>query len=138
MHFMVPAIVALLFIAPAICVADIKRHKTVPETFWGQWGLVDQPCSQDNRLALVITGTSYTHPDARCAIDWVGETAGRAGPIYSAHMRCLAGEGAQPSTANLILMSRDGEEVALGGDFQSLRSYRRCPAGPQPTPAAEE
>ncbi|GJE02753.1 hypothetical protein [Methylobacterium isbiliense] len=137
MRLMGPAAVALLLALPGTATADIKRHRTVPEAFWGQWTLIDQPCGQDGRPALAITGSSYTQPDATCAILWVDETAGRTGSIYSAHMRCTAEGGAPQSAANLILLARDGDVVALGGDFQSLRNYRRCPAERQPAPATE-
>lgn len=121
------AIVPIL-IAPYAATADIKRLKAVPEAFWGEWIAAGQSCTKSDQPPLSITASAYTHADARCTIDWVGETAGRAGSIYSAHMRCSTGEQPQPSIANLILVSEENGMVSLGSDFKSLQSYQRCPA----------
>ncbi|ACL60529.1 hypothetical protein [Methylobacterium nodulans] len=128
MRFIGIAAVVPLLVVPHTASADIKRHKAVPETFWGQWVLADQSCIKNDQPALSITASAYTRADSRCTIDWVDETAGRAGPIYSAHMRCSTGEQPQPSIANLILVSRENNVVSLGPDFKSLQSYQRCPA----------
>ncbi|WP_132256251.1 hypothetical protein [Methylobacterium segetis] len=124
------AILALgaLLVVPEAATADIKRHKAIPEQFWGQWVPTDQSCPTDARPALSVTASAYTRADARCTIDWVDETAGRAGPIYSAHMRCSTGEQQPPAPANLILVSRENNVVSLGSDFRSLQTYQRCPA----------
>ncbi|MFE1601229.1 hypothetical protein [Methylobacterium sp. ID0610] len=118
-----------LLVASHAATADIKRHRAVPETFWGQWVPAGQSCINNDQPALSITASDYARADSRCTIDWVDETAGRAGPIYSAHMRCSTGESPQPSIANLILVSRESNVVSLGPDFKSLQSYQRCQAG---------
>ncbi|WP_407528435.1 hypothetical protein [Methylobacterium oryzisoli] len=128
MRIITLAAVVPLLVGPHAATADIKRHKAVPETFWGQWVPVDRSCVKDDQTALSITASAYTGAGSRCTIDWVDETAGRAGPIYSAHMRCATGEQQQPSIANLILVSRENNVVSLGSEFRNLQSYQRCPA----------
>ncbi|GEP03418.1 hypothetical protein [Methylobacterium oxalidis] len=118
----------LFLITSHAATADIKRHKAVPEVFWGEWIAAGQSCIKNDQPPLSITASTYTRADTRCTIDWVGETAGRAGAIYSAHMRCSTGEQPQPSIANLILVSGENGMVSLGSDFKSLQSYQRCPA----------
>jgi hypothetical protein len=115
-------------IAPHAAMADIKRHQVVPEAFRGAWVAAGQSCTKSDQPLLSITASAYTRADARCTVDWVGETAGRAGAIYSAHMRCSTGEQPQPSVANLILISEENGMVSLGPDFKSLQSYQRCSA----------
>ncbi|TGD99440.1 hypothetical protein [Methylobacterium nonmethylotrophicum] len=127
MRFTRMAVIVVILVAPHAATADIKRLKAVPEAFRGAWIAAGQSCTNGDQPPLSITASAYTRADARCTIDWVGETAGRTGSIYSAHMRCATGEQPQPSIANLILISEENGMVSLGSDFQSLRSYQRCP-----------
>ncbi|AWN43591.1 hypothetical protein [Methylobacterium durans] len=134
MRFTCMAAIVSILIAPHAATADIKRHKAVPEAFWGEWIAGGQSCTKNDQPPLSITASAYSRADSRCTIDWVDETAGRAGAIYSAHLRCSSGEQPQPSVANLILVSREDGMISLGADFESLQSYQRCPAGAEPRP----
>jgi hypothetical protein len=64
-----------------------------------------------------------------CAIQWVTETAGADGSIYSAHMRCSNPAAPQETTEmNRIIVSNDRGQLSAGSDFKDLKSYRLCPA----------
>jgi hypothetical protein len=64
-----------------------------------------------------------------CAIQWVTETAGADGSIYSAHMRCSSPAAPQETTEmNRIIVSNDRGQLSAGTDFKDLKSYRLCPA----------
>jgi hypothetical protein len=76
----------------------------------------------------VVSAKGYATLQATCKIQWVTETAGTSGPIYSAHMRCA--DPVKPNElteVNRVIVSNDREELSAGPDFQQLKIYRRCP-----------
>ena len=65
---------------------------------------------------------------ANCAIQWITETAGSDGPIYSAHMRCSSlAEPQETTEVNQIIVSNDRGELSAGPEFKDLKRYRLCP-----------
>src|SRR5262249_35901012 len=67
--------------------ADSVRHLSVPERFWGTWAPSIDLC-RDDKSVFVVSAKGYVTSQANCTIQWLTETAGAEGPIYSAHMRC--------------------------------------------------
>ena len=107
--------------------ADSVRHVTVPERLWGTWAPSADLCS-DNKSTFVVSAKGYVTSQANCAIQWVTETAGADGPIYSAHMRCASRAEPQETTeVNQIIVSNDRGQLSAGPDFKDLKSYRLCP-----------
>jgi len=108
--------------------ADTVRHLTVPERFWGTWAPSADLCS-DSKSTFVVSAKGYVTSQASCAIQWVTETAGADGSIYSAHMRCSNPAAPQETTEmNRIIVTNDRGQLSAGPDFNDLKSYRLCPA----------
>jgi hypothetical protein len=62
-------------------------------------------------------------------VQWVTETAGRSGPIYSAHIRCSALATPNDKTElNRIIIPQENGRISAGPDFDTLKTYDRCPA----------
>ena len=123
------AIIALAFaLLSGTSLADSVRHLTVPEPFRGRWATSADVCNND-KAVIVMSAKAYVSPQASCAVQWVTETAGAAGSIYSAHMRC-SGPAAtdEKIEENAILLSRDGEKLSVGASFNELKVYQRCSA----------
>jgi len=72
---------------PGATFADSVRHLSVPERFWGIWAPSTDLC-RDDKSIFVVSAKGYVTAQANCTIQWLTETAGADGPIYSAHMRC--------------------------------------------------
>jgi hypothetical protein len=107
--------------------ADSVRHQSVPERFWGTWAPSTEHCS-DSKSTFVVSAKGYVTSQASCTIQWVTETAGADGPIYSAHMRCSNPAAPEETTEmNQIIVSNDREQLSAGPDFKELKSYRLCP-----------
>jgi hypothetical protein len=107
--------------------ADSVRHLSVPERLWGTWAPSADLCS-DNKSTFVVSAKGYVTSQANCAVQWVTETAGADGPIYSAHMRCASRAEPQETTeVNEIIVSNDRGQLSAGPDFKGLKSYRLCP-----------
>src|SRR5215469_16658433 len=86
--------------------ADTVRHPGVPERFWGTWAPSADLC-RDNKSTFVVSAKGYV-TSANCAIQWLTETAGSDGPIYSAHLRCSSLTAPQETTeVNQIIVSND-------------------------------
>jgi hypothetical protein len=108
--------------------ADSVRHLTVPERFWGTWAPSVELC-RDDKSTFVVSAKGYVTSQASCTIQWVTETAGADGPIYSAHMRCLSSGAPQETTeVNQVIVSNDRGQLSAGPDFKALKSYRLCPS----------
>ena len=113
---------------PSTSLADSVRHLSVPERFWGTWAPSADLCT-DDKSVFVVSAKGYTTSDASCTIQWVTETAGTAGPFYSAHMRCSNPATPNETTeANRIIVTDEDGKLSAGPDFKQLKSYWRCPA----------
>lgn len=107
--------------------ADTVRHLTVPERFWGTWAPSADLC-RDGKSTFVVSAKGYVTSEASCTIQWVTETAGADGPIYSARMRCSSRAEPQETTeVNRIIVSNDRGELLAGPEFKDLKRYRLCP-----------
>jgi hypothetical protein len=120
--------VVAVFLSPTAS-ADVKRHISIPESLWGSWAPSAETCDQAGKSIIALAAKSYVSPEASCTVDWVAETPGARGPIYSAHLRCSGtAEPARKAVSNVILLPTDSERLSVGADFSSLKGYRRCPA----------
>lgn len=109
-------------------VADSVRHLSVPERFWGTWAPSPDLC-RNKKSIFVVSEKGYVTSEASCAIQWLTETAGANGPIYSAHMRCTSPTAPDEKTElNRIILPKEGGQLSAGPDFQDLTHYQRCPA----------
>jgi hypothetical protein len=111
------------------------RHTTIPESFWGSWAPGTDVCKNADKSVIVLSATTYVTPEANCTVDWVAETAGARGPVYSAHIQCSKRAGkAQRTISDLIILPRNANQISLGSEFGTLKTYQRCSANePAPT-----
>jgi hypothetical protein len=108
--------------------ADSVRHLSVPERFWGTWAPNAELCT-DDKSTFIVSAKGYVTSQSSCTVQWVTETAGGRGPIYSAHMRCSSLAAPEQITeVNRIIVPNDSGELSAGSDFNELKSYRRCPS----------
>jgi hypothetical protein len=122
------ALVAVL--APRFATAHVVRHSSIPEAYTGTWTPVGT-CGSTDAKAIVLAAKTYTKQAATCTVDFVSETAGAQGPIFSARLLCggAQGPGSRPSTATLIIRPDNGDRISLGAAFGSLAAYQRCADG---------
>src|SRR5262245_61730882 len=108
--------------------AEGVRRLRVPERFWGTWALSADLCRDDNSTVFV-SGKGYVTAQESCQVQWLVETAGRNGPIYSAHMRCASVVVPERMTAlNRLMVPNDRGQLSAGPNFKELKTYHRCPA----------
>lgn len=120
------AIASALLAGPAL--ADSVRHLSVPERFWGKWAPSADLC-RDDKSIIAVSPQGYATSQENCAIQWVTETAGRDGPIYSAHMRCSPPNAPEQKTElNRIIIAKGDGQVSAGPGFDDLKDFQRCPA----------
>lgn len=105
------------------------RRDAVPEAFWGTWTSSTGACKDADKSRVVLSAKSYAGPAGSCDIDFVMETPGGDGAVYSARMHC---SGSQPQTgtvAYLIIRPGTDGRISLGPTFEALAPHSRCPAG---------
>ena len=121
-------IVLVCLLLSGATLADSVRHQSVPERFWGTWATSTDLC-RDDKSVFVVSAKGYVTSQANCTIQWLTETAGGEGPIYSAHMRCSNSAAPEQMTEeNRVIVPNDRGELSTGPDFRQLKVYQRCPS----------
>jgi hypothetical protein len=124
----VGALIVVIALASQSAVADVKRHVSIPEPLQGSWALSSDGCRADDKSVIGLAAKTYTSAETKCAVEWVSETPGPRGSIYSAHLRCTSQPTQLPSVINLIIRPDNAEQISVGLDFSNLKAYQRCPA----------
>src|SRR6516225_10101316 len=121
-----PAVFALLI--GQMATADVVRHAAIPASLWGTWALNLDDCNNTDNV-IVLSAKGRDSSEVKCTVDWVSQTPGARGSIFSARLHCRrTANGSDNTIANVILMPTDANQISVGPDFSSLKSYQRCPA----------
>ena len=121
-------IVLLFTLLGSPATAGDVRHLTIPKTVWGTWALKPDQCTANDASLISIREGGGTGPEDNCAVEYVVETAGAAGPIYSAHMLCTEKDNpAKSSGRAFIIIPRGDDAISIGSGFDDLKTYYRCP-----------
>jgi hypothetical protein len=114
--------------------ADVVRRQAVPESLWGTWAPSAEICEQTDKSVFVLSAKTYVGSEMNCAVDWVSQTAGTRGSIYSVRLQCSGtAAGAARTPSNLVILPKAADQISAGSGFDSLKVYQRCPAK-EPTP----
>jgi hypothetical protein len=117
-----------------VAMADVVRHNSLPNSYWGAW-ITTEP----SQTVVDLSAKTYADNEENCAVNFVSETPGASGPIYSAHLQCSrrsdgAGKG---FTSDLIIWPKSLDEIAVGPGFMRLNLFHRCrTTPPRPTGVA--
>jgi len=125
-------VVSLL--VPTVATADVVRHGSLPKAYWGTWLGTAEPATESS--VIVLSAKSYVSGKANCSVDWVSQTAGARGSIYSAHLQCtgLATKENEKAAENLIIRPNSIDRIDVGSKYANLKPYRRCSAACSATP----
>ena len=123
---------SVLLTIAAICLstvasADVVRRQSVPTAYRGRWLAADGS-------VIELTKRTYLTREENCGVEWVSKVPGARGSIYSVRLRCgdPAGNAGKRISSNLIIWPKDTKEIAVGPEFSSLVSFRRCARGECP------
>jgi hypothetical protein len=117
-----------------VAMADVVRHNSLPGSYWGDW-----TTTGPNETVVDLSAKTYADSEENCAVNWVSETPGASGPIYSAHMQCYrrSDRAGKSFTLDLVIWPKSSDEIAVGPGFMSLKVFHRCRAThPPPTGVA--
>ena len=119
-------------LAPSAATADIKRHSSIPDAYLGTWAPGAGTCGDSDKTAVVLSAKAYASSGANCTVDYVSETAGARGAIYSARMQCSnpASKAQKKSALNVIIRPEGADRIMMGPGFDKLTAYQRCSSGP--------
>lgn len=118
--------VVITMLASGPVSGHVLRHSAVPQTLQGIWWPAGA-CSGAER-AIVLEAKSYKSAAVSCAVDYVSETPGRQGPIFSARLLCegTQAQGGRPSARDLIIRPDGAGRISLGATFADLAPYQLC------------
>jgi hypothetical protein len=121
-------------VAADVATADVVRHGSIPEAYRGAWMAGAGP--EPEKSVIVLSAQMYVSREASCSVNWVSQTAGARGSIYSAHLQCFnpADRAGQKTVSNLIIWPHDINQIAAGPDFTKLTIFHRCTATRQRPP----
>jgi hypothetical protein len=110
--------------------AHVVRHGSVPEAYRGTWAPTSATCKDADKAAIVLSAKTYVGPAGSCVVDYVSETAGPKGPIFSARLQCSgpAGQAQKKTIVNLVIRPDEVDRISVGPGFESLKAYQRCSA----------
>jgi hypothetical protein len=121
------ALAAIVFFGGAAARAGDVHHQTIPKDAWGTWALKPDLCATDDKSNINIKEGGGSGPNENCAIEYVVETAGASGPIYSAHMWCTDKSDATKKSEMTFVVIPRGDSMRIGTNFDDLKTYNRCP-----------
>jgi hypothetical protein len=113
---------------PQIASAQLVRHNSIPEAYWGTWASADANYQDANKPSIAISEHAYESSTTSCVVKYVRRTPGPKGSTCSARLQCTdRGTQAQTETiANLIIRRSDPGRIFMGAEFASLKLYQRC------------
>ena len=124
---------AVATLVPCVAAAHVVRHNSIPQPYLGRWAADAATCKDPDKPAIVLAAKTYVGPGTTCIVGWVSETAGPHGPIFAAHLQCATEKTKSKTVSNVIIRPDGDNQISIGSDFASMKSYQRCPAA---TPAA--
>jgi hypothetical protein len=135
-HMRSALLLAMFVLSSQVADAREIRRDSIPDVFRGTWALTTDGCKDGGKDAdkspIVLAARSYAGPAGSCDVDYVMETPGRGGAIYSVRMHCQSAQQKTKVFTNLIIRQGDGGQISLGPTFESLAAHRRCPAAESP------
>jgi hypothetical protein len=119
----IPTVMVIL--VSAVATADVVRHSSLPEAYWGTWVGTAEPATEG--AVIMLSAKSYVSGEANCTVDWVSQTASARGSVYAAHLRCINRAKENDRVAeNLIIRPNSMDRIEVGSEYANLKSYRRC------------
>ena len=108
--------------------ADEIRHTTFPNVMLGTWAETAEQCAAKDKTNIVIQPAKYRDGGGDCAVRWIVETAGSDGINYAVHSFCTSASLPEKSqTKDIIVRPLGPDRAAMGGTFEDLKNYQRCP-----------
>jgi hypothetical protein len=122
------ALAAITFLMPQVADAQLVRHNSIPETYWGTWAPADANCQDAKKSSIAVSAQEYESSTTSCVVKYVRRIPGPKGPTCSARLQCI-GRGSEPQAeaiANLIIRPSDPDRIFMGAEFAGLKLYQRC------------
>ena len=118
-------------VGPVAATADVVRHDSIPEPYRGTWA--GTAGAESEKSVIVLSARRYVSREVSCSVEWVSQTPGARGSIYSAHLQCVdpAEKAGKKTVSNLIIRPDSTNQIAVGREFMSLKVFRRCSAAPR-------
>ena len=123
-------LILTIVLLPLAAGADVVRRSAIPDAYLGTWAADAEKCGESDKVGVVLAAKAYTSSAANCTVDFVSETAGARGAIYSARLQCSnpAAKGKTKSISNLIIRPDSADRISIGPSFDRLTIYQRCPS----------
>ena len=110
----------LAIVISNVALADVVRRGSLPDSSWGVWTTTDP-----NHVSVDLSAKTYADSEENCVVNWVSETPGASGPIYSAHLQCSlrSDRGGKSFGMNLVIWPKARTRSRLVRDLRASRSF---------------
>ena len=94
----------------------------------GTWAETAERCTAKDKSNVVIAPAKYGDGAGSCAVRFIVETSGSAGPNYAVHALCTSASLPEKTQiVNIIVRPLGPDRAAMGRSFEDLKNYQRCP-----------
>jgi len=122
------SLAVITFLMPQVAIAQLVRHNSIPQAYWGTWAPADANCQDASKSSIALSDHAYESSTTSCVVKYVRRTPGPKGPTCSARLQCTdrGGQAQTEAIANLIIRPNDPDRIFMGAEFASLKLYQRC------------
>jgi len=108
--------------------ADVVRILTFPNVMLGTWAETAERCTAKDKSNIVIAPAKHGDGAGSCAVPFIVETSGSAGPNYAVHALCTSASLPEKTQiVNIVVRPLGQDRAAMGRSFEDLKTYQRCP-----------
>jgi hypothetical protein len=94
----------------------------------GTWAETAERCTAKDKSNVVIAPAKYGDGAGSCAVRFIVETSGSAGPNYAVHALCTSASLPEKTQiVNIVVRPLGQDRAAMGRSFEDLKTYQRCP-----------
>ena len=61
----------ITFLMPQVATAQLVRHNSIPEAYWGTWAPADANCQDANKSSIALSDHAYENSTTSCVVKYV-------------------------------------------------------------------
>jgi hypothetical protein len=71
------SLAVITFLIPQVATAQLVRHNSIPEAYWGTWAPADANCQDANKPSIALSEHAYESSTTSCVVKYLRKHLGR-------------------------------------------------------------